>query len=351
MPNTTDSLPPGALDANAQIMEMTYTALLYHRFVYVAAKLGIPDLFHDGELGSDEIAQATGMHPGALYRFLRGLSSAGIVSELPGRRFTLTLLGSALRKDAPCSMRGWVIFSGEPLYLRTWEELIYSIQTGKPAFDKIHGMSFFEYARQHPETSLFFDEALASITLWEAQTVANAFDFSHLRTLVDIAGGQGTLLTTILKTNPQLHGVLFELPSVVEGARKHIEREGLMHRCDVITGDFFHAVPQGGDAYILKYIIHDWDEKSIVTILKNCRKAMPKEARLLVVEAVIPPPGEPHYAKYMDVEMLLLHGGQERTLKEYEVLLNQVQFKLVRVVPTQGPAGPEPLSIIEAVPV
>jgi hypothetical protein len=346
IPIASDPLSPEVEAANAQIMDMTYRELLYQRFVCVATKLGIPDILKDQELGSDEIARKMSMHPGAMYRFLRGLSSAGIVSELPERRFALTLLGSRLRSDVPCSMRGLVIFMGEPFYLRTWEQLDYSLRTGKPAFDNMHGMTFFDYACQHPEISLLFDEMLTSITRWEAQVVVNAFDFSSFHNLVDVAGGQGTLLTAILKVNPQGHGVLFDLPSVIDGARKHIEDEGLTQRCDVVAGDFFQAVSPGGDGYILKYIIHDWDEKSVVTILKNCRKAMSKNVKLLVIEAVVPPPEEPHYSKYMDVEMLLLHGGRERTLKEYETLLNQMGFKVTRMVPTEGN-----LSIIEAIPV
>lgn len=339
------SQPEAAL-LSAQILEMSYTALVVYRAVYVAAKLGIPDLLQDGQLSSDEIAQATGTHPRALYRLLRALSSAGIVSESQDRRFALTPVGGMLRSDVPGSMRAWVIFSGEAFYLQAWQELLYSIQTGKPAWDKIHGMAFFDYLRQHSEAALPFDEAMTGFSHGEAQAVVSAFDFSCFRTVVDVGGGHGTLLTTILKANPQLHGVLFDQPQVVEGARSRVTSEGLMHRCDIVAGDFFQSIPCGGDAYILKYIIHDWDEEHGLTILKNCRQAMTDEARLLVVETVIPSPGEPHYAKYQDLEMLILLGGQERTVEEYAALFDRAQFKLARVVNTQ-----EYLSIIEAIPV
>jgi hypothetical protein len=346
MPNPPDSLPPNALSASAHILHLSFTALVIARAVYVAAKLGIPDLLQDQQLRSEELAQATGMQPGALYRLLRALSSAGIVSEFPERRFALTPVGRVLRSDVPGSMRALVLFCGEPFYLQAWQEILYSIQTGKPAWDKVHGMAVFDYYRQHPEDARIFDEAMTSLSWAEAHAVVNAFDFSGFRTLVDVGGGHGTLLTTILHAHPQLHGIVFDQPHVVAGARSRIAREALTPRCDVVAGDFFQAVPHGGDAYILKSIIHDWDDEQSVAILTNCRQAMTAEARLLVVETVVPPPGEAHYAKYQDLEMLVMLGSQERTVEEYTALLRQAQFELVRVVPTQ-----EPLSIIEAVPV
>jgi hypothetical protein len=346
MPNPPDAIPPHALPASAQILHMSFTALVTARAVYVAAKLGIPDLLQDQQLQNEELAQATGTRPGALYRLLRALSSAGIVSEFPERRFALTPVGRVLRSDVPGSMRYLVLFCGEPFYLQAWQEILYSIQTGKPAWDKVHGMAVFDYYRQHSEAGRIFDEAMTSLSWAEAHAVVRAFDFSRVRTLVDVGGGHGTLLMTILKANPQLHGILFDQPQVVEGARSRITSEGLTSRCDVVAGDFFQVVPRGGDAYMLKSIIHDWDDEHSVAILNNCRQAMAQEARLLVVETVVPPPGEPHYAKYQDLEMLVMLGSQERTVEEYTALLRRAQFELVRVLPTQ-----EPLSIIESVPV
>ena len=346
MPNSADSLPPNALPASAQILHMSYTALVIARAVYVAAKLGIPDLLQDRQRSSEEIAQATGMHPGALYRLLRALSSAGVMSEFPERRFALTPVGHVLRSDVPGSMRALVVFCGESFYLQAWQEILYSIQTGKPAWDKVHGMAFFDYYHQHPEDARIFDEAMTSLSWAEAHAVVRAYDFSRFRTLVDVGGGHGTLLTTILHAHPQLHGIVFDQPEVIEGARSHIASEALTPRCDVVAGDFFQAVPRGGDAYMLKSIIHDWDDEQSVALLTNCRQAMTAAARLLVIETVVPPPGEAHYAKYQDLEMLVLLGSQERTVEEYTALLRRAQFELVRVVPTQ-----EPLSIVEAVPV
>jgi hypothetical protein len=207
-------------------------------------------------------------------------------------------------------------------------------------------MAVFDYYRQHPEAARIFDEAMTSLSWAEAHAVVRAFDFSRVRTLVDVGGGHGTLLMTILKANPQLHGILFDQPQVIEGARSRITSEGLTPRCDVVAGDFFQAVPRGGDAYMLKSIIHDWDDARSVALLTNCRQAMTAEARLLIIETVVPPPGEAHYAKYQDLEMLVMLGSQERTVEEYTALLRRAQFELMGVVPTQ-----EPLSTVEAVPV
>jgi hypothetical protein len=346
MSQPADPMPPHAPSASAQILDMSFTALVIARAVYAATKLGIPDLLQDRQLGSEELAQATGTPPGVLYRLLRALSSAGVMAEFPERRFALTPVGHVLRSDVPGSMRALVLFCGAPFYLHAWQEILYSIQTGKPAWDKVHGMAVFDYYRQHPEDARIFDEAMTSLSWAEAHAVVRAYDFARFRTLVDVGGGHGTLLMTILHAHPQLHGILFDQPQVVEGARSRMTSEGLTSRCDIVAGDFFQAVPQGGDAYMLKSIIHDWDDEHSVALLTNCRQAMTAEGRLLVIETVVPPPGEAHYAKYQDLEMLVMLGSQERTVEEYAALFSRAQFELVRVVPTQ-----EPLSIVEAMPV
>jgi O-methyltransferase domain len=271
MPHPADPPPPHALPASAQILHMSFTALVIARAVYVAAKLGIPDLLQDQQRSSEDLAQATGTHPGVLYRLLRALSSAGVMAEFPERRFALTPVGQVLRSDVPESMRALVVFCGEPFYLHAWQEILYSIQTGKPAWDKVHGMAVFDYYRQHPEDARIFDEAMTSLSWAEAHAVVRAFDFSRFRTLVDVGGGHGTLLMTILHAHPQLHGLLFDQPQVIEGARSRIMSEGLMSRCNVVAGDFFQAVLQGDDAYMLKSIIHDWDDEHSVALLTNCR--------------------------------------------------------------------------------
>ena len=327
------------------MLDFSYTGLVIHRAVYAAAKLGIADLLAVGPRTGDELAVATGTDGRSLYRLLRALASAGLFTELPGHRFELTPLGATLRSDSPRSMRSWVLFSGEPFYLHAWEDIVYSIRTGQPTWDRAYGVPFFEYLTHHPESAAIFDEAMTSLSTSEAAAVTAAYDFSRFRALVDVGGGHGTLLAAILRANPRLRGTLFDQPEVVEGGRKRIGEEGLASRVDIVGGSFFDRVPDGGDCYLLKYVIHDWDDKRALAILGNIRRAISKNAKLLLVETIIPPPPQPHYAKIADLEMLVLLGSQERTLEEYAGLLKQAGFRLTRVVPTR-----EYLSIVEAVP-
>ena len=344
MSNTNASLSD-AMPADAQIMDIIFTNLVIARIVYIITKLGIPDLLRDGPCKSEELARATESHPRSLYRLLRGASNAGLLFESQDHAFSLTPLADALRTDTPGSMRGLVLYCGDSYYIQGFDALPYSIRTGKPSFDEVNGMGLFEYFRQNPKIGTIFDQAMTDMSHMEAPPVVKAFDFSTFHTLVDVGGGHGFLLATILKACPQLHGVLFDQPQVIEGARNRIETEDLLSRCDLVAGDFLHSVPEGGDAYVMKSILHDWDDEPSVLILKNCRRAMTEKARLLVIEEVVPQPGEPHFAKYMDLEMLMLNGGQERTTEEYAALFAQAGLKLSGVTPTEGLQ-----SIIEAVP-
>jgi hypothetical protein len=310
------------------------------------AKLGIADLLKDGARSSEELAEATETRSKPLYRVLRALASVGVLTESPDHRFALTAVGSILRRDVPDSLRGWVLFTGEPWNLRAWEEILYTMRTDEPAWDRAHGMPFFEYLSRQPEASAIFDEAMTSLSQWDAAVVPAAYDFSPFRTLVDVGGGQGALLVSILKANPSLRGVLYDQAHVVQRAPQRIQAEGLGSRCEIVTGDIFKSVPGGADAYLLKYIIHDWKDDRAHVILTNCRRAMTKGAKLLLIEMIVPSPGESHLAKTSDVELLILLGSPERTIDEYEILLNRAEFRLDRVVPT-----PEAMSIIEATPV
>jgi hypothetical protein len=310
------------------------------------AKLGIADLLKDGARSSEELAEATETRSRPLYRVLRALASVGVLIESADHRFTLTAVGSILRRDVPDSLRGWVLFTGEPWNLRAWEEILHSMRTDEPAWDRAHGMPFFEYLSRQPEASAIFDEAMTNFTQWDAAVVPTAYDFSPFRTLVDVGGGQGALLVSILKANPTLHGVLYDQAHVVQRARQPIQAEGLGTRCEIVIGNIFESVPSGADAYVLKYIIHDWKDDRAHVILTNCRRAMTKGAKLLLIEMIVPSAEESHLAKTSDVELLILLGSPERTVDEYEVLLNRAEFRLDRVVPT-----PEAMSIIEATPV
>jgi hypothetical protein len=335
-----EAAPPGL-----KILEITYSNFVIARAMYAFAKLGIADLLGERALSGEELASTANVDPRALYRLLRTLSMADVVSESHDHRFTLGPLGEALRNDVPGSMRAWAIFSGEPFYLQAWEQIVHSIQTGRPAWDHVHKASVFEYIGKHPEAAQIFDQAMTSLSAAEAPAILDAYDFSSVRKLADIGGGQGLLLRTILKSSPKTTGVLFDRPDAVDGVEAQLRKDGLAERCEVVAGDFFPAVPVGADAYLLKYVIHDWDDERSLAILKNCRRAMTNEARLLLVETIVPKPGEPHFAKLQDLEMMVVAGSQERTVDEYSRLLGQAGFRLARVVPTT-----EPASILEAVP-
>lgn len=338
---THDEAPPPSL----KILEITYSNLVVARALYAFAKLGIADLLGAHTLGSEELASAAKVDPRALYRLLRTLSTADVVSESGDHRFTLGPLGEALRRDAPGSMRAWAIFSGEPFYLQAWEQIVHSIQTGRPAWEHVHKMPIFEYIGKHPDAAQIFDQAMTSLSAGEAPAIIDAYDFSGARKLADIGGGQGVLLRTILKSHPAMAGVLFDRQDAVEGVPARLAEDGLTERCEVVAGDFFQSVPAGADVYLLKYVIHDWDDERSRSILTNCRRAMTNDAKLLLVETIVPLPGESHFAKLQDLEMMVVAGSQERTVDEYSRLLEQAGFRLARVVPTS-----EPASVLEAVP-
>lgn len=333
--------PPPSL----KILEITYSNFVIARALYAFAKLGIADLLGDKTLSSEELAATAGVNPRALYRLLRTLSTADVVSESQDHSFKLGSLGEALRSDVPGSMRAWAIFSGEPFYLQAWEGIVHSVQTGQTAWEHVHKMPVFEYIGQHPEAGAIFDQAMTSLSAGTAPAIVSAYDFSGIRKLADIGGGQGVLLRTILKSHRKMTGVLFDRPDAVEGIHVQLADDGIAERCEVVSGDFFRAVPAGADAYLLSSVIHDWDDERSLAILRNCRRAMTNDARLLLVETVVPAPGESHFAKLQDLEMMVIVGSQERTLDEYSHLLERAGFKLARVVPTT-----EPASILEAAP-
>jgi hypothetical protein len=327
------------------MLELTFDAIVTARTCYAAAKLGIADLLANGARTSDELAQEIGVHPRALYRLLRALTMIGLVTEAPGQRFSLTELGATLRGDVPGSMRSWVEFCGDPYYLEAWVDILYSIETGRPAFDHAHGRPLFDYLAEHPQESRVFDQAMTSLTSNDAPDIVAAYDFAFFERLIDVGGGQGTLLLEILQTHQRATGVLFDRPHVTGGAAERIAELGLDGRCVVESGDFFTEVPAGGDAYLLKYILHDWDDANCERILSSCRRAIAPSGKLLAIETVVPPPGVSGHSKLDDIEMMVLLGSQERTEEEYTILLERSGFRLTRVVPVNWL-----LSVIEAEP-
>jgi hypothetical protein len=314
--------------------------------IYVAAKLGIADLLADGAKSSSELAVTTGAHAPSLYRVLRALASLGIFAEDEHGRFALTPLAQLLRTGVPGSLRAAVLYQGDPVFQHVWRDLLHTVTTGENGFQHIYGMDGWAYREQNPNFNAIFNDYMTEVTGPDAAAVAAAYDFSGMSKLVDIGGGQGVLIAAILQANPMLHGVVFDQPHVISGAQSILAALGVSDRCDVVGGDFFAELPQGMDGQILKSVIHDWDDADSLLILKNCRRAIQPQGKLLLVEFVIPVGNTPHPGKLSDINMLVALGGQERTEAQFRTLLSDAGFRLTRIIPIQTGR-----SIIEAVPV
>ena len=312
--------------------------------IYAAAKLGVADRLQAGPRPVAQIAAEAGVVTEALYRLMRALASVGIFSEVEPGHFASTPLAEQLRVDHPESLRAVAILCGDLQY-QAWGDLLHSIRTGGCAYEHQTGMPFFDRLQQEPEAARTFGAAMTSFLQSIPRSVIEVYDFSRFRRVVDVGGARGTLIAAVLRANPSLEGVLFDLPHVVADARAAIEAANLSHRCALTGGDFFEGVPSGGDLYLLSTIIHDWDDERSVRILENCRKAMSPGARLLLIEMVIEPGNEPFFGKWLDLHMLVMHGGQDRTREEYERLLERAGFRLQQVIPTSFLR-----SVIEAVP-
>lgn len=315
------------------------------QMICVAVKLGIADLLKDGPRNADALAEATNAHAPSLYRLLRALSGQGIFAEDDEGRFALTPLANLLRSDVDGSLQPVARFFGKEAEWRAWGELLYSVTTGENAFHHLYGMNPWEHMALHPEQNADFDGFMAYVTTPQTAMVLATYDFSWAATVVDVGGGRGTLISAILRANPHLHGILCDAPQVVAGSTPLLQAQGVLDRCEITACDFFSSVPAGGDLYILKSVIHDWDDERAVAILKTCRKAVSQQGRLILVENVIPPGNDPHPGKITDIQMLVELGGQERNENEYSKLLAQAGFTLTRVLATGSPIG-----IVEAVP-
>ncbi len=308
--------------------------------LYLAAKLGISDLLKDGPQDSKQLAEATAMHAPSLNRVMRLLASAGVFEEQENGSFALTSLGECLREGVPGSVRAMVmLFAGHPIQ-HAWQDLEYCVRTGDPVFRKRGLDDPFADPARTPEDAANFDAAMADFTALTAMAVAATYDFAPLRKVVDVGGGSGALLIGILKAHPHLGGIVFDQPPAAERARKHIAERGLAERCEAVGGDFFKDVPRGADAYILKHVIHDWNDDRAVTILKNCHRAMGPNGKLLIVEGVYPPRIDQSLtscgAAANDVNMLVNTGGRQRSEAEFRALYDAAGFQLLRIVPTQA---------------
>lgn len=315
--------------------------------LYVAALLGIADLLAGGPRGSDELARTTGADAGALRRLLRALVCIGVFAEEGDGRFALTEVGTLLRDKVPGSLRAGVIFYGDVRHWGAWAKLEQCVRSGETVWGPRGASAFFEMSARDPEGAAIFNAAMTSFTSAFDAAVVAAYDFSRFRTLVDVGGGQGALISSILVANPGLRGILFDIAPVIDSARARLVDGELAARCELIAGDVFTAVPSGGDAYLLKWIIHDWDDEHSLAIIRNCHHAMPGDGRLLLVERIVPErideSADTQSIVLTDLNMLVLTGGQERTAAEYRTLLGNAGFALARIVPTTTP-----LSVIEA---
>ncbi len=310
----------------------------------VAVEMGLPDQLAKGPRPVNELARAAQASEDGVYRLLRALASVGIFAEMSGRKFKLTPMGRLLCPNSKEAHGGYARFVAHDSTWRPWGELAYSVRTGQPAFDKVFGMPVFEYFAKTPDAAAIFDAAMTSLSTMESAALAAAYDFKGIRTLMDVAGGHGLLLATVLKRHRQMRGILFDMPHVTAGATALLTKQGVAGRCTIASGDFFAALPSGADAIIMKHIIHDWDDQSATRILRGCHQALGPKGKLLIAEAVVPPGNAPHFGKLLDLEMLVLTPrGRERTQPEYGALLKGAGFRLVRVVSTHAP-----ISLVEA---
>ena len=332
-----DAPPPQAV-----LIQMGMGAMIAEA-IGVVAELAIPDHLSEGPKSSSELAAAAGAHEPSLYRILRSLASVGVFAETGDRIFENTPISEVMRSDVPGSMRSGARFMARPWHFAAWGNMVHSAKTGETAFKKTFDQEIFEWFRDNPDESEIFNDAMSAMSAMSAPALVEAYDFSGFKTLADIAGGHGLLLSQILKANPTLNGILFDLEHVVAGAGEMLREEGVADRVHTASGDFFKEVP-AADAYIMKHIIHDWDDERSIQIMRTIHRAMVGDGKLLLAEMVVPAGNEPHPSKVLDLEMLTLPGGVERTEKEYARLLEQAGFRLNRVLPTRSA-----FSIIEAV--
>jgi hypothetical protein len=336
-----------ALPPQAVMMNLAASTLLMARCIYVAAELGLADLLAAGPRSVEELASATQTHADSLYRVLSALEGLGVVEQVEPRRFRNTPLADGLRSDVPGSARGWVRFAGSDFLWEHYGHVLGSVKNGKSVHENVHQMRFFEWYAKHPEAAQVFNDAMTSVSEMTNPAVVAGYDFAGLRSLVDVAGGHGSLLAGILQAHPGIQGVLFDQPAVIEGARSgplaEFVRAG---RCQLVGGDIFQALPPGLDAYLFKWILHDWNDEEAKRILSGVRKAAGAPGRkLLVVEMVVDPnPARGLTARLMDIAMLTTTGGRERTAEQYGALFSATGFELKRVLPTMSP-----YSILEAV--
>lgn len=328
---------------DAQLLQLIL-GMFTSRAIGVAAELGVADLLKDGPLGIEELAARTGAAPDGLYRMLRALAAVGVFELQADRRVANSQLSVLLRSDVRGSQRANALWFNDVSGWMAWGRLDHSVRTGKPAFDEVFGKDCFSWLESHPASLAVFQQTMTSLSAASGSALAEAYDFSPIRKLVDVGGGHGTLLTLLVERYPNLAAILLDRPQVIQSAREVLRTHRHGGAIEPVAGDFFENVPAGADAYLLKHIIHDWDDEHCVRILSNCRRAMAPGGRVLIVEFVLSDRPESTVTKLIDLEMLvMMRGGRERTEQEYAALLERAGLQFSRLIPTQSP-----VSVVEA---
>jgi hypothetical protein len=328
----------------AQLMRMV-NGYQVSQAIHVAVSLGIADLLADGARPSDELAVACGAHPQPLYRVLRALAAAGVLHEDDERRFSLTEVGAPLRTDHPQTIAPWAALMGRAYFQEAWSHLLDGVRTGETPFVALHGESVWSYRGSLPEENAAFNQAMGAISNIAIGPLLAAYDFSKFGTIVDVGGGNGTLLAAILRQATRSRGIVFDLPHVVEGAGDVLRAAGVADRCETAAGSMFDSVPAGGDAYVMKNILHDYEDGPCEQILAGVRRAMGEDARLIVLERIVGPPNGDLATKLSDLNMFVLPAGRERTEDEWASLFARTGFRLSSITRTAGTTH-----VIEAVP-
>ncbi|WP_158845596.1 methyltransferase [Saccharothrix deserti] len=328
----------GDVPPAVRMYEMLYSSLVSQLLIAVA-ELGVADAVGEAPTHVDDLAKATDSDPHALYRALRALASVGVFTEVVPRHFALTPLARTLRSDVPGSMRSLARYVGLPERQRSFGALAHSLRTGKPSFDHVHGQDWWSYFAAHPELASMFNSAMSSMARMVNGATLESYDLSDVRTLVDVGGGKGTLVATLLERYQEMHAVVFDLPRVVPEAAAHLDAAGVSGRVRCVGGNFLESVPAGGDTYVLSWTIHDWDDEDSVTILRNIRDVLPPDGRLIIIDEVLPEGDVPHFGKFEDIVMLTLLTGQVRTEAEFITLFERAGLRHVETRPTSSPTS------------
>ena len=341
----TEEAPQHGEPSTDQVLIQLLTGMWATEAIAAAARLGVPDLLALGPRTADEVAEKSGSHAGAMHRLLRGLASLGVLERRDGERWALTAVGERLRSDVPGTFRDAFIAETDHVHWQSWERLADAVRSGLPRPLPVLGAAAFEYYGKNLAEGEQFGKAMQNISRFAAAAVLEAYDFSGVKTMMDVGGGNGSLALAILEKHPEMRGTVFDLPYIEPQAKRDIHAAGAVHRCGFESGDFFQAVPRGADLHVLKFILHDWTDEECVRILRSCRASLESGGKLLVVEMLVPEEIRPDFVMLMDLNMLVMTGGRERTAKEFEALFAEAGFRMTRVVPTKSP-----FSLLEARP-